>query len=431
MNTNRFDGFEKEVQTLVLDYERKRRLGESRYYDVEEICIVIDFYLETLDMSNLEEALDFAESLFPDELSVRLRRAHYYCGKYDYDKALSILRPLQMMEPDNTDVHYALGAIYSVLDQPQKSIYHYTKAAADEFQLDMIWGNIADEYCKMDDTFTAMDYYKKSININHEEERSLLNLFYCWQQQNKGEEAVAYYKDFVDREPYSKTAWYCLGCAYAMLSLTELAIDAYEFTLTIDKTYYNAYVAMADCLRQIGKTGEAVSRLREALDYSDDRGGTLLAIATIYLSANNYQTASVYLRQAVGEDKYLDEAWGLLADCYDQLGDAASAEPLYQRALGMNQDTDEHWLCYADFLMRHERYSDAIELLQEGVPSSNCAFDFDSRLVMCYQKTGKLQQLYDTLIAIDNNDSLKTLIGEHPELLDDSEVAEMVRSLVN
>ena len=433
MKNNRFEGYEDEVRQLVQEYELMQRSGGSHYYDVEELTIIIDYYLDTCERDNLEDAVRYAENLFPQELEIRLRRAHVYCAEGRYEAALNILNDLLQLEPDNTDVHYALGAVYSALDHPQKSIHHYQKAATDGYRLDLIYGNIGDEYLKLEDWEHAKECYKKSLGNNPDEDRSLLNLYYCWEHQSKLETAASFFKHHVENHPYCHIAWYCLGCAYYWLGLTEQSLDAFEFTITIHKEYYNAYLGLSSCLQQLGKTGEAVSRLLEGINYSNDRASTFIAIATIYMDVRNYNTAIVYLKQAVGEDRFNDASWGLMADCYDMLNDPDNAEPLYQRALGMNGEEESHWLGYADFLLHHERFKEAADLLKEGERTSISPYEFNSRLAFCYYKMGKHPQLYEVLnaCAADYTEGLNTILIDYPDMKNDPEVVRMIAELRN
>ena len=64
------------------------------------------------------------------------------------------------------------------------------------------------------------------------------------------------------------------------------------------------------------------------------------SIATIYMEMQNFQTASIYLKQATERDPFFSEAWLKLAECYDYMGYSDDAEMLYQRSLGMNEENE-------------------------------------------------------------------------------------------
>ena len=124
MNTDRFKNYEEDVKQLVLDFESMDKRGNSRFYDVDQIETIIDFYLDTADSEMLEKSVRYGERLFPASNEIRLRRAHLLCFKERYNEALGILKQLLRIEPDDTDVLYALGVVYSALEQPRKAIQY-------------------------------------------------------------------------------------------------------------------------------------------------------------------------------------------------------------------------------------------------------------------------------------------------------------------
>ena len=111
--------------------------------DVDELTVVADYYLEVRDVEGLEAAVSKGERIYPHNGDIRLRRAQLLGIKGAYGQALRILKQLEQEEPDNTDVFYSLGTLYSLTDNPQASIYYYLKAAADGYELGMIYGIVS------------------------------------------------------------------------------------------------------------------------------------------------------------------------------------------------------------------------------------------------------------------------------------------------
>ena len=131
MKEDRFKNYEDEVRQLVLDFESMQRRGDSHYFDVEEMETIIDFYLETADGDGLERSVRYGEGLFPQSNEIKLRRVHLLCFKERYQEAYALLKQLEQIEPDDTDVLYALGVVHSALQHPRKAIQYYHKAAED------------------------------------------------------------------------------------------------------------------------------------------------------------------------------------------------------------------------------------------------------------------------------------------------------------
>jgi len=446
LKNDRFKGYDAEVRRLVLDFEAGQRQGLQHYFDPDEMEIIIDFYLDALDNTarkttlpsdtrRLERSIAYAERLFPDAPGIRLRKAHLYSIQGRYDQAMRILHELEHIEPDNTDVQYALGTIYSALDQPRKAIQYYMQAARDGYQLGTIYGNMGDEYYRMGRLEDALRYYKKSAARNASEERSLHNLEATCDELNMNAEAIDFFKHFVRQNPYSHIGWFCLGRAYMGFadrhdgdhgSYVE-AIEAFRFALTIDSRYFDAYVLIAECQQALHDSMAAVATLRESLNCAADAANVLFSIATIYMGQDNYQTASIYLQQATERDPYFSEAWLKLAECHEALGYLDDAEALYQRSLGMNEENDEFWLLYADFLIARQRYDEASALMQRGIVNADYPHAFNLRLALCYYRTGQRNMLFNTLIdCIHNGDNLNELLNLCPEMQNDAEVMNLI-----
>lgn len=430
MAADRFKNFNPEVRELVLAFERQRG-GGGGFFDADQLEIIADFYLELYDIEGLRAAVEYGERLFPDNDAVRLRRAHLLCVQGAYPQALALLKELERAEPENTDVCYALGTLYSMTDHAAEAIAYYLKAAADGYELGMIYGNIADEHYKLGQTEEAVRYYRMSIENNPDEERALYNLACTWDEQGMNEVSERFFSQHVEEHPYSKGGWYCLGCVYSWLSLDEKAADAYEYALAIDKTLCNAYFGLSDSYRHLGDTGRAVAALNDALDYADDRAYVLYSMGRIYFEAGNWHTASTYLHDALKEDPAYAVAWNDLGRCCEQMGYADEAAGYYRRAIDLEPDADGHWVCLADLYMKQGRFAEAASLLESARVEAEDPFLFDSRLLYCYYRLGRRNRLFVLLQrdARQYGAMYPTLLSQYPDLRQDAEIVSNIQSL--
>ena len=86
MNKDRFKGYDPDVRQLVLRFEQQRD-GHNVFFDVDQLEIIIDYYLEVYDIEGLQSAVQYAESLFPLSDSIRMRRANLYSVQGRYKEA--------------------------------------------------------------------------------------------------------------------------------------------------------------------------------------------------------------------------------------------------------------------------------------------------------------------------------------------------------
>ena len=464
MNSDRFKNYQEDVKHLVLDFESMERHGDSRYFDVDQMETIIDFYLDTADGDMLEKSVRYGESLFPASNEIRLRRVHLLCFKERYKEALALLNQLEEMEPDNTDVLYALGVVHSALDQPRKAIQCYLQAAQDGYELGLIFSNIADEYAVMSQFAQARNYYRKALKETPNDEHALYELANCYEDDGLNDRWISFYDHFVKEHPYSKVAWFCLGEGYLSVQLYEKAIDAYQYALAIDTTYYFAYLQLSVCYCALGQYYKASSILQESLDYAEDKAYVLFRIADIMKQDNNLVVSNIYYLKALKEDPCYAEAWHALSLNYSMMQDYSAAidaakkalktdmeSPLYLTTLALiyadSGDTDnasrifdlaipyysdfEHgWIAYADFLISQGRYQEAIEALSQGLPDCEMVTEFNKRLALCYYHCGMRNMLYNAVRACiyDDPNGEKLLLEYCPELGDDLDVMNIIDS---
>ncbi len=333
MKKDRFKDFDDEVRTLVLDFENTVLRGESQFFDVDELEVIIDYYFEVNDPKPLEEAVCYAEQLYPDSTEIRLRRAHLMMSREQYKPALAMLNKMRHDEPDNTDVAYSLGVANGAVGESRKAIAYFKEAAADGWMLGRVFANMAEEYYKLKDYSSAIDCYHTAMESDSCDDITLYNFYDVCFEAGRIEHAVDYLGDYVKENPYSREGWYCLGCAYRDLTLYEKAVDAFEFALAIDKTYSDAYIALSQTQDFMGHTSEAVTTMLRVLDFTDDRARVYRTIASLYARDGNFDTAIAYCHKAIAENPADAEAYACMAVCCLEMGDIATARTTVDTAL--------------------------------------------------------------------------------------------------
>lgn len=464
MNTDRFKDYQDNVKQLVLDFEAMQSRGDSRYYDVDQLETIIDFYLDTADGEMLEKSVRYGETLFPTSNEIRLRRVHLLCFKERYKEAHSLLKQLEQMEPDNTDVLYALGVVYSALEQPRKAIQYYHKAAADGYELGIIYSNIGDEYVTMNQIAEARNYYRRAIRENPDDEHSLYELANCYEDDNATDRWIQYFSHFVEEHPYSKVGWFCLGEAYLSVELYEKAVDAYLYAIAIDDSFYFAYMQLSSCYFLMENYQQAVNVLHDSVEHAEDKAYVYYRIAEIFKQCNNPVTANIYYRKALQEDPYYAEAWHAMSLCYSMTrsfsaaidaakkalkinmesplylttlaliyadsGDLENADRIFEIALPYYNDFEQGWLAYADYLIMQQQYENAIEALTRGLTDCELVLEFNKRLALCYFHCGQRNLLFNAVRACiyDNPEGETALLEYCPELGNDLEVMNIIDS---
>lgn len=436
MNSDRFKDFDPDVRRLVLAFEDDGK-GSRQFFDVDELEVIADYYLETHDVEGLEAAVRLGERLFPGNGEIRLRRAQLLGVQGRYRQGLRLLEELERVEHDNTDIAYTLGTLYSMAGDAKRSIDCFLRAASDGYELGMIYGNVADEYMRLGNTVEAVRYYRKAVEDNPDEHRSLRALAYIWDWQGRQEQAVQYFLKHVASYPYCKTAWYCLGCSYLHSALegqqaivaASKAVDAFEYALTIDGRYEDASYGLSEAYMRLNDLSHAVQALREMLDYTASRHPVLRAIGNLYMDAGNYHTAYSYYRDALKENANDAFAWNYLGHCCKELGYIDEAVAHYNRAINLCPDYDDLWLDLADLYIAGCRFADAATLLVSARQEAEDRFLFDCRLLYCYYRLGQRNRLFRLLEEVVElcDYHLSDLLVYYPDMSQDTEIVTFIK----
>ena len=430
MNPDRFKNYGPDVRQLVLAFE-----GEEgrRFFDVEELEVIADYYLEVYDTEGLEAAVRLGELLYPNNSEIRLRRAQLLGVQGFYQQALRMLKQLERDDPSNTDICYSLGTLYSMTGHAKESIDYYLRAAADGYELGMIYGSVADEYIKLGNTVQAVRYYRKALLHNPNEERWLYGLSNIWEMQSRYGQAVQFFSRHVADHPYNKAAWYCLGSAYLWGQQYDkaLAVDAFEYALAIDSTFENAYIALAEAYISLNDMPHAVQALRDVLGYASDRPYILHSIGLLYMEAGNYHTAYTYFHDAIKEDSSRGHLWNDLGVCSEKMGYLDEAAGHYNHAINLDPECDDYWLNLADLYIDQLRFAEAAALLESARQEATNQYLFDNRLLYCYYKLGRRNRFFN-LLAEDMSayaSQLSYLLSDYPEMAQDLEVVNAIAEI--
>ena len=452
MSKDRFDSFDEEVRDLVLDFERTVLKGGMQFFDVDELEMIIDYYFEVNDLEPLEAAVSFAEYLYPDSTEVKIRRAHVAIARQQYKSALKQLLALHDKEPDNTDLAYSLGVVYSAMDRPDDAVDQFLVASSDGWQVGRIYGNIAEEYVKKDDLKTAIDYYKLALDKNDHDPATLYNYVDTCEQYHVCEDGCSQLEHYVERNPYSRDGWHCLGLLYIDLGLLEKAIDAFEYAIAINKNSPETYAELAYAYELSGDIGRAATTLLQMADIDESRQDAYRRIGQMYQRYGNAEASNIYFSKVLADRpddaasmagmsvNYLllddmpmavstvrkaerqapddPDVLSALAKVYDAKDDWQKAGEYYERLIAGEKYTEQHCREYTDFLFRHKNYDLMIDFAEESLEAFPADPFYSTYLAAAYFYTNRYNRARKVLPDVLSVELARLCpqIMEHPLL---------------
>jgi tetratricopeptide (TPR) repeat protein len=94
----------------------------------------------------------------------------------------------------------------------------------------------------------ALDYLKKSYNINSKDFNTLMTLGFAYKLQGNGGDAAQYYEFASLQQPKNPMPYYLTGRVYYIAKLMPKAVEYYDRAIAVDPTYDRALRAKAEYL---------------------------------------------------------------------------------------------------------------------------------------------------------------------------------------
>lgn len=348
-------------QGCVERYEAMLRKRTKAFFDVEDLELVIDHYLQENDTRRAKEALDFAMAQHPGSVELMYSEAVVLMNLGRLNKALEVLDALGKLEPWSAEVHLHKGSIQSQLRNYRRAIEHYRRALdlADEGH-DEILLDLAFEHESLGKHDEAIDLLKRGLEVNPENEGLLYELAHCFEHTGADQSAVAFFRQFTNDHPYSLVAWYSLGNALSRLDRIDESNEALEFCLAINEGFSSALFTKARNLLVKGDYGGAVTCYEEALAIEGPQAVIFSYIGECFEKMERYEQALIHYDQAIALDPNWVDAWvgrGVVKDIQGKLTESVKD---LETAVRLAPDSGDAWYYYANALGRTERYADSI-----------------------------------------------------------------------
>ncbi|MEO8732928.1 MAG: tetratricopeptide repeat protein [Flavobacteriales bacterium] len=344
----------------VQRYEAMLASNNQFFFDVEELEMIIDHYLENNEPRRAEKVLAFAKRLHPVSVELLFCEAVVMMGLGRLSKAMELLDAIEKVEPYNEEVQLHKAGIFSQQHNHRRSVEHYKRALElAEEGLDDIYLDLAFEHENLEEYEEAIACLKNALELNPENEAVLYELAYCFDLAGADEASITFFRQFTDEHPYSSVSWYNLGNALAKLERAEESNEALDFAIAIDERFSSAYFSKARNLLLASRFEEAITCYEETLVFDGPQAITFSYIGECYEKMEHYEQALVNYDQSLALDPDWVDAWigrGVVKDMQDRVPEALKD---LEHAVKLSSENPDAWYYYASVLARAERYDEA------------------------------------------------------------------------
>ena len=348
------------TENSVNRFERMLKRNDEYFFDVQEYEMLVDHYLRAGEIKKAEKVIQLANQQHPDSLNLLFSQADVLLSLGHLNQALEVFDRIEALEPNNGELYLQRASIYSQLRDHGKAIHFYKKAlklsgeAKDELYLDLAFelqnANRIDE---------AIEALKEALSHNPENEAVLYELSYCFDISGKNQDAITYFKAFLDQHPYSFVSWYNLGNALGRENKFEESCEAHDYCLAINDRFSSALMSKAINLLRIRRYKEAIECYQEHISIEGAQAITFSYIGECYEKLENHNKAMLNYDQAIALDPRWTDAYVGRGIVKDLLGKPTGAIADLEMALKIDPENNDALYYMANSLGRAQRYDEA------------------------------------------------------------------------
>lgn len=350
-----------QLKNEIAGFEAMLRKNEERFFDVDQIEEITDYYLQQNELNRAEKAVRIGLSQHPTSIELKIKHAQILSRSGKYQEALVHLNEVTNLEFNNPELYLFKAEIYSELQDYDHAIENFLEAVnhSAKEEHDYIYVDVAAEFQNKGDFDKARYYLKKAIRLNPYNDLAYLELLFTMQIEEKVDDAVTFFKSLLDLDPYNHIAWYYLGLSYQDMELFEKAIEAFDYASVSKEDFADPYIQKAECYIALEYYMNAIEPLKEALNYTENKARIFYTLGECYENLEAYEKAIDYYQECLKENEDVADAWIGIGICLSRLHRLREGFEYVKRALSIDRDNHEFLLIYAEFLVDLGNYGEA------------------------------------------------------------------------
>jgi tetratricopeptide (TPR) repeat protein len=340
-------------------FELMLKTNSVYFFDSNEFEEIILFYIDSGKFSLAKKALHLGLSQHPSCIVLKLINVELLILDEKFENAEKILNELQEIEPSNEDIYIQKATIYSNRGDHQKAVDNLKIALLHADEDAEILSMIGMEYLYLEDFDTARLNFAQSLDVEYENYSSLYNIIYCFDMMKKHDEAIAYLKKYIEKDPYSEIAWHQIGRQFFIVFDYQKALQAFEYSILIDENFIGAHLEKAKTLEELGHYDDAIEFYHKTMELDTPTSFAYLRIGQCYEKLNATNNAIEFYNKAVNEDPLLDKGWLALTDVFVKNKNYHKALFYVNKALSIDEENNLYWHKYAEINLKLNLFEEA------------------------------------------------------------------------
>jgi tetratricopeptide (TPR) repeat protein len=337
LNASNLEGAVSEYEQIVRidSTDRTTQMNLARLYQIHTPDKAVAMYETVL-------------SRFGPQSDALVQLVQIYASRGENAKAIGALTQLAELEPTNLEVRKALGDIYIRQDSVDAAIALYRDLAElRPDDLEVRAGLTHSYLLKQDYAKAAAEFesvFKGGDSLTADAQIRFGQIFVAFVQEDSAVVPYAQklFETVRDRFPGDWRPYWFLGALASQTGKDSAALVYFGKVKELAEWNPDGWIGVASVYYDAGKFPEAIDVLTEAKKYVPDEFRLYFLLGISCQRAGRRVDAASALERAVQIEEKNVDALSALALVYDELGQRAESDSIYERALRI--DPDNHLL---------------------------------------------------------------------------------------
>ena len=237
---------DKEFEFLLQQFEHGLRTGKHQFFDVNDLCDIIEEYIVEERDEDAATAIAYALRLHPSnpELMVFDARLHVY--HEEWDLARRIINAVHGSY-DASDYRLVLGDVALHEGNLSGAIRHYELAVHLAQDVAPVYGDIIASLVRERHLDEAVAFAERGLAVYPLSPEVLDSTSIAYSLSGHLSKAIELCNRLIDIDAYNARSWAILGDIYHDHSLFEKALEAYSFVKVLSPADSFTDLNVADC----------------------------------------------------------------------------------------------------------------------------------------------------------------------------------------
>ena len=395
---------------LIDRFEQLLRSDQIAFFDVEELEEITDYYLDLGQTQSAEKAIKLGLQLYPQAPTFVVKRARLLIENNQMQDARKALEHAGDIAPEHPDLDWIRGMWHLRLGQHDMAIESLKRAVKKVEDPYPVYAQLAALHSALGHYDQALECLKIMLKEEPEDEHLLFLIANNYDMADDAPSAVTWFEAYIEKYPYSESAWYHLANAQHRQGELEAARRALDYALIIDEDFAAAHFDMGRVLEGLERYTEAIPHYERAMTDEQPAAYTLYRIALCLAAIDRRSEAILTFKRAITLDEDLAEAWVELAFLYREEGRLMEAVSYAKRAIKASKHNPEYMVVIIELYQQLGLFIESEKVAEQCMDilgeDSNALIDFGLEMIELGHSQGIKTLLDVALIRMPGNVNL-------------------------